>query len=77
MRGSMPKFGKMTLKPHTSSNIEKSENIVCLDLGRGGYLKKIMIEVCVPNLEDPPPPPPPLIYINAKPENHTYSYNLK
>ena len=73
MRGSMPKFGKMTLKPHTSSNIEKSENIVCLDLGGGGYLKKNMMEVCVPNLEDPPPP---LIHINAKPENHTYSYNL-
>ena len=39
MRGSIPKFGKMTLKPHTSSNIEKSENIVCLDIVGGGYFK--------------------------------------
>ena len=40
MRGSIPKFGKMSLRPHTSSSIEKSENIVSLDLGGGAYLKK-------------------------------------
>ena len=39
MRGSIQKFGKMSLKPHTSFNIENSENIVSLDLGVGATSK--------------------------------------
>ena len=41
-----------------------------LDLGvGGGIIIIIMTGMCGPNLEDPSP-----IHINAKPENHTYSY---
>ena len=55
--------------------IEKSQVLTTLilqiELGEGGGLRtKFYDGVCGPNLEDTP------IHIKAKPENHTYSYNL-
>ena len=44
--------------------------IITFVLGEGGYFRNFITGVCGPNLEDTP------IHIKAKPENHTYSYNL-